>query len=93
MEIEFDLAKDAVNLAKHGVSLKAAEDFDWTTALESEDDRCVHGELLRFVALGFIGDRLYLLVFAEGSHLDAVRAISLRRASKQEVRFYYAAQV
>lgn len=91
MEIEFDPAKDAANLAKHGVSLKAADDFDWDTALEREDDRFDYGEV-RFVALGFIGDRLYVLVFTEGSHDDAIRAISLRPAEKHEVR-YYATQV
>jgi uncharacterized DUF497 family protein len=92
MEIEFDPAKDAANIAKHGMSLTAAEGFDWNTALEREDDRFDYGEI-RFVALGFVGDRLCVLVFAEGSHEDAVRAISLRRAEKHEVRFYYANQV
>jgi len=88
MEIEFDAAKDRVNAAKHGMSLRAAEGFDWDTALEREDDRFDYGEV-RFVALGLIGDRLHVLVFTEGSHEDAVRAISLRPAEKHEVRFYY----
>lgn len=89
MKIEFDPAKDVANVAKHGVSLQAASDFDWDTALEREDDRFDYGEM-RFVALGLIGDRLYVLAFAEGSHDEAIRAISLRPAEKQEVRFYYA---
>ncbi len=88
MEVEFDPAKDRANAAKHGVSLRAAGRFDWATALEREDDRFDYGEA-RFVALGLIGDRLHVLVFAEGSHEDAVRAISLRPAEKHEVRFYY----
>ena len=33
MEIEFDPAKDAANLAKHGVSLALAERLDWNAAL------------------------------------------------------------
>lgn len=88
MEIEFDPAKDARNIAKHGVSLRAAEDFDWTTAIEREDDRFDYGEM-RFVALGMIDDRLHVLAFTEGSHEDAVRAISLRPAQKHEARFYH----
>lgn len=88
MEIESDQAKDRTNAAKHGLSLRAAEGFDWATALEREDDRFDYGEA-RFVALGLIGDRLHVLVFTEGSHEDAVRAISLRPAEKHEVRFYY----
>jgi uncharacterized DUF497 family protein len=88
MEIEFDPAKDRTNAARHGISLRAAEGFDWETALEREDDRFDYGEI-RFVALGLIGDRLHVLVFTEGSYEDAVRAISLRLAEKHEVRFYY----
>lgn len=75
MKIEFDPAKDEANIAKHGLSLQAAERFDY-------------GEV-RFVALGMIGDRLHVLVFTEGSHDDAIRAISLRPAEKHEARFYY----
>ena len=92
MDIEFDPAKDDANLAKHGVALAAARAFDWDTALEREDDRFDYGEV-RFVAIGFIGDLLFVLAFAEGSNDDAVRAISLRPAEKHEVRYYHAAQV
>lgn len=88
MKIEFDPFKDRANVAKHGVSLRAAEGFDWSTALEREDDRFDYGEI-RFVALGLIGDRLHVLVFTQGSHDDAVRAISLRSAEKHEARFYH----
>lgn len=87
MEIEFDPAKDAANIAKHGVSLEAALGFDWDTALEREDDRFDYGEV-RFVALGMIDDRLHVLAFTKGSNDDAVRAISLRLAEEHEVRFY-----
>jgi uncharacterized DUF497 family protein len=88
VKIEFDLAKDRANGTRHGMSLRAAEGFDWDTALEREDDRFDYGEV-RFVALGLIGDRLHVLVFTEGSHEDAMRAISLRPAEKHEVRFYH----
>ncbi len=88
VKIEFDHAKDEVNRKKHGVSLQAAVDFDWDTALEREDDRFDYGET-RFVALGLIANRLHVMVFAEGSGEDAVRVISLRLAEKHEMRFYY----
>jgi len=88
VEIEFDPAKDATNIAKHGVSLRAADSLDWNTAFEREDDRFDYGEV-RFVALGLIDNRLHVLIFTEGSHENAVRAISLRPAEKHEVRFYY----
>ena len=88
MEIEFDPAKDEVNRAKHGVSLQAAASFDWETALEREDDRFDYGEV-RFVAIGLIDARVYVMIFKEGSHDDAVRVISLRPAEKHETRFYH----
>ncbi len=89
MDIEFDPAKGEANVAKHGISLQAAFDFDWETALEREDDRFDYGEV-RFVAIGRIGDRLFVMIFTEGSHEDAVRIISLRPAEKHEMRFYHA---
>ena len=88
VRIEFDPDKDATNRAKHGVSLQAAASFDWATALEREDDRFDYGEV-RFVAIGLIDTRLYVMIFTEGSDDDSVRIISLRPAEKHEVRFYY----
>jgi uncharacterized protein len=88
VRIEFDPAKDNINRAKHGVSLLATASFDWDTALEREDDRFDYGEV-RFVAIGQIESRLYVIVFAEGSDDDAVRVISLRLAEKQERNYYY----
>jgi uncharacterized protein len=88
VRIEFDPAKDEANRAKHGVSLAAAAEFEWDTALEREDDRFDYGEV-RFVAIGLIGKRLYVVAFAEGSDDDAIRVSSLREAEKHETRFYY----
>ena len=88
VNVEFDPAKDDINRVKHGVSLAAATGFDWDTALEREDDRFDYGEV-RFVAIGLIESRLYVMVFAEGTNDDAVRVISLRAPEKHEARFYY----
>lgn len=88
VRVEFDPAKDAINQAKHGVSLAAATGFDWDTALEREDDRFDYGET-RFVAIGLIDARVHVLVFTEGTDDDAIRVISLRPAEKHEVRFYH----
>lgn len=87
MRVEFDLAKDRINRAKHGVSLGAAAGFDWDTAIEREDDRFDYGEV-RFVALGLIDARLHVMVFTAGADDDAVRVISLRPAEKHEARYY-----
>lgn len=88
VKIEFDPVKDDINRKKHGVSLNAANGFDWDTALEREDDRFDYGET-RFVAIGLIEGRLHVMVFTEGAEEDSVRVISLRLAEKYEARYYY----
>ena len=88
MKIEFDPAKDEINRTNHGISLRSAMDFEWDTALEREDDRFDYDEV-RFVAIGLIEARLYVMVFTEGSDDNAVRVISLRPAEKHETRYYY----
>lgn len=50
MRIEFDSRKDAVNLAKHGVSLALAAELDWEAALVWIGDRFEYGET-RLIAL------------------------------------------
>lgn len=85
MEIEFDPAKDAANLSKHGVSLARAADMDLGAARVVEDDRTNYGEA-RFIALGTIGSRVHVLVFTMRD--EVVRVISLRKAKPKEVRLY-----
>lgn len=62
MEIEFDSDKDLVNRRKHGISLAAAADMDFETALVIADERFEYGEA-RFHASGRIGGRLHALAF------------------------------
>jgi uncharacterized DUF497 family protein len=57
MEIEFDLKKDQINRAKHGLSLAESEFFEWETATVREDVREAYEEQ-RFCATGFIGARV-----------------------------------
>lgn len=39
MRVEYDPAKDAINLAKHGVSLALAAGLDWDASLVWVDER------------------------------------------------------
>ena len=43
MNVTFDLAKDAANVAKHGVSLTEAAGFEWGTAVVWPDTRRDYG--------------------------------------------------
>ncbi|WGF89064.1 BrnT family toxin [Marinivivus vitaminiproducens] len=85
MRIEFDPAKDVENRRKHGVSLMAAADMDFDTALVREDTRFDYGEL-RYLAAGMIGDRLHMLAFTMRGQV--LRVISLRVANRKERRDY-----
>lgn len=82
MEIEFDPAKDAANLAKHGVSLERTAELEILRVVEDER---AYGER-RFWLFGQIDDAFYCatVTFRNG----IVRAISLRRASRNEKKRY-----
>ena len=85
MNYEWDENKRAANLAKHKVDFIAAEDFDWTSAVEVIDDRFHYSEE-RWVAIGFIGNRLYVLAYTMRG--ENIRLISLRKANKREREYY-----
>ena len=83
----WDEAKRRGNIAKHGVDLALAEDFEHEAALVKEDESDAYGEH-RFRALGPIGDELFVYVYALNVDGTDDRAISLRRAEPKERRFY-----
>ena len=85
MRYDFDPQKLAVNVAKHGVWFELAQGFEWDTALLKVDDRRRYGET-RFEAIGYIGLRLYVMVFTLRE--TAVRLISLRKANTREIKRY-----
>jgi uncharacterized DUF497 family protein len=80
---EFDLAKEAINLAKHGVSLARWVDLDMKKTVV--DDRRDYGEI-RYRAYGFIEGVAYCLTFTDRD--GRVRPISLRRMHNKEMRRY-----
>lgn len=85
MEYEFDVTKSVANFAKHGVSMRDADDFDWETAEIWLDTRCAYPEP-RFVALGLIEGRVHVMVFCYRD--EKRRIISLRKANSREVQKY-----
>ena len=85
MKIDFDPHKDSLNLAAHGVSLAMAERLEWDLMRCREDDREDYGEL-RLQCFAPIGDSLYYVVCVEED--DQYRIISLRKATKPEVKSY-----
>jgi uncharacterized DUF497 family protein len=82
---EWDEAKRAANIADHRIDFTAVYDFDWETAVFDIDDREDYGEL-REIAVGFIGERLYVIIFTR--RRQTIRIISLRRAEHQDKKRY-----
>ena len=89
MNVTFDPAKDAANLAKHGFSLLDAVGFEWETAVVWPDTRRDYGEP-RMAALGYIGLRIMSVVFVDRPPEQPTerRVISLRKANSREVKRY-----
>jgi uncharacterized DUF497 family protein len=90
MLIEFDPAKNDANLDKHGIALAdaglvyfAPDKLTLVSPAESES---------RLMDIAWVteADTVLVLVYVERG--DTVRAISLRRASRQERRLYEARQ-
>ena len=82
VKIEFDAAKSERNIAERGLPFTRVIDFDWETALISADSRFPYPEP-RFVALGFIGERLHVVCFTPIA--GGIRVISFRKANQREV--------
>ena len=82
-QYEWDENKRRRNLEKHGVDFSAVYDFDWNTASSADDRR--HDEP-RFVAIGYIDERLHVIVFTERG--NSKRIISLCKANPREVKRY-----
>jgi uncharacterized DUF497 family protein len=85
MRIEFDPAKSEHNARTRRLPFSAVADFDFDTAMVVEDRRHSYPER-RFVATGYIAERLHVMCFTPAT--DGIRVISLRKANKREIKIY-----
>lgn len=85
MQVTYDPAKDAKNVALRGLPFALVEALEWASALIEEDTRHDYGER-RFRVLGMLGDRLYAVVFTPRA--GTVHVISLRKTNFREVKSY-----
>jgi uncharacterized protein len=87
VRFEWDDAKAAANLRKHGVSFdEAVEVFYDPTAIEDYDQTHSDAEG-RFFIIGLSSRRLLYVIYAERAG-DMVRLVSARKADKTERRKY-----
>jgi hypothetical protein len=85
MRLTYDPRKDAENLRRHGVSLQLAAELEWDSALVWIDSRFEYEEL-RMIALAPESNIVYYVAFVDRP--DERRIISLRRATRREVKHY-----
>jgi uncharacterized protein len=83
MDVEHDPEKDAINLAKHGVSLALGVIVLENSIGEVVDDRRDYGEA-RINAFGLVEGRLFVCTYTMRGKVN--RLISVRKASRQEQR-------
>ena len=86
-EFEWDDAKAARNLSKHGIRFDDARDvFRDPFAIELLDDRADYGED-RYILIGMAEPDMLVVVHTERH--DRTRIISARKAAPNERRWYY----
>ena len=89
MDISYDPNKCEKNIAERGLSFELARNFEMADALIVEDVRYAYPER-RYQALGYIGERLHMLVFTPKN--GVLHVISLRKANPREVKRYEQAE-
>jgi hypothetical protein len=89
MLFEWDEEKERINIAKHGIDFEtAARVFADENRLELYDARHSDEED-RYMAIGMIGDVMYIVTVVFTERNEAIRLISARKATKQERKLYY----
>ncbi len=89
MRFAWDDEKAVRNWRKHRVDFRAAEQVFSDPLVVTVQDRIVNGEE-RWSAIGQVGNRLYVVVFAvyDWGDEEIVRIISARNADPRERRDY-----
>lgn len=77
VKITFDPDKDAINIAKHGVSMALASELDWESAQLWLDTRKEYGEM-RIIALALMKTRLFY-------HCCPVKGIKALKLQKKQI--------
>ena len=81
MQIDFDPKKNEANVRDRGLPFDRTVDFDFDTALVWKDTRKAYPEA-RYVALGYLDNRLHVLCFTPKA--DGIRVISFRKSNPRE---------
>ncbi len=85
MIFEWDAAKNAANLLKHGIDFRDAVRIFEGAIWERIDDRRSYGEM-RMIAIGVVDGREVVVIYTARS--TRRRIISARRANSRECKAY-----
>jgi uncharacterized DUF497 family protein len=85
LHISYDPFKNERNIEERGLSFDQAADLNWDTVLIWQDTRHDYPEV-RYSAIGFLNNRLHVLIFIET--VQGIRVISFRRANSREAKLY-----
>ena len=85
LNICYDPVKHERNVLQRDIPFSMGSAFEFESALIVIDDRQDYGEI-REAAIGFIGDRVHVLIFT--IRAETLWVISLRKANKREIRRY-----
>jgi uncharacterized DUF497 family protein len=85
INLSYDQAKNERNILLRGLDFNLVKGFNWFLATIFEDTRKNYGEN-RFVAIGSIDGRIYVVIFIPRG--NKIHVISLRKANKREVKKY-----
>ncbi|MEK9140858.1 MAG: BrnT family toxin [Nitrospirota bacterium] len=86
VQFEWDEAKRAGNLAKHGIDFVDAMEMFAAPMFVKSDERKDYGEP-RWQGLGIVQGRLMVVAYTKREP-NTVRIISLRKANRREKDFY-----
>lgn len=87
MEFEWDLRKSKINWQKHGIDFEQATAIWSDTHVEVANIARTTGEETRNATMGWIGKKIYIAIWTK--RRDAIRLISVRRASHHEEKIFY----
>lgn len=85
MLISYDPEKNQRNIEQRNLSFERVSEFNFETAMIAADNRKDYGEV-RYIALGYLGERLHVLCFTMAH--PGIRVISFRKANKRETIRY-----
>jgi hypothetical protein len=83
VDFEFDPAKSALNVAKHGIDFQKVQEM-WKMKVVAAPSQ--NGLEQRWLAIGFLDSKFWTVIITLRN--EKIRIISARRSRKNEIKYY-----